>query len=559
MVAIWTFCFSGEWALLSHVVMMEGTRTFLRFHVGKAKRSLQVVQQGFQTMIHQIAALAGAFLVSVLITPIFRKFAIRVGLVDRPDPTRKLHRQEVALSGGVVVLLSCFLAAGVSLLWVEGVRAAVMANPIPVLGLGISSVGIVLLGLVDDKFTLRGRQKLLGQIVLVSIVVLSGFSFPELRFLGFQADLGVLAIPISIGWLLLTVNALNLIDGADGLCSTVGWIASAGFAAMATIGGHTIEGSIAAGLAGALLGFLVYNFPPAKIFLGDAGSMLIGLLLGALATRASLKEATAISLFAPVTMLAIPLFDSGVAILRRKLTGRSIFSVDRGHLHHSLLRHGFSNAGVVFLVSALCSLVALGAILGMLLRNDLVSILAMFIALGGLVASRVFGHAELRLLASKLYHFGGSLVTPLQPTNRSHQRIIHLQGSRGWNHIWDSLIEFAESNELSKVCLDLNVPWLHEGFHANWHRNKLPEIAEMWVVKLPVRADGRFLGRLEVYGRYDDDTSLASLSLLAELMESLQPDFIRLLSDSPASSEQPMVRASATQLALPNHSIGNGR
>ena len=320
---------------------------------------------------------------SVLITPIFRAFAIRNGLVDRPDPTRKLHRNEVALSGGVAVFISCALATGLSLLWVEGIRNAAWNNIVQVSGLAISSIGIVILGLIDDRFTLRGRQKLAGQVVLSTILVVSGFQFHALKVLGTEFQLGFFAIPFSVGWILLTINALNLIDGADGLCSTVGWIASAGIAAMATMAGHTIESSIAAGLSGALLGFLVYNFPPAKIFLGDAGSMLIGLLLGALAMRTSLKEATAISLFVPISILAIPLFDSSIAILRRKLTGRSIFSVDRGHLHHSLLRHGLSNTGLVFVVSGLCVVVAAGAILGMVLKNDVVSIFAVTCALGG--------------------------------------------------------------------------------------------------------------------------------------------------------------------------------
>ncbi len=167
---------------------------------------------------------------------------------------------------------------------------------------------------------------------------------------------------------------------------------------------------IAAGLAGALLGFLIYNFPPARIFLGDAGSMLIGLLLGALALKTSLKEATAVSLFLPVTILAIPLFDSSMAILRRKLTGRSIFTVDRGHLHHSLLRQGYTNQGLVLIVTLLCGFVATGAYFGMWFNNDVIPVVSMLIALGGLVVTRLFGFAELTLLFNRLVHFGGSLL-----------------------------------------------------------------------------------------------------------------------------------------------------
>ncbi|MFN9912725.1 MAG: MraY family glycosyltransferase, partial [Pirellulaceae bacterium] len=202
------------------------------------------------------------------------------------------------------------------------------------------------------------------QILVAGWMVWSGYRLEAIDIFGWQLDFSYLMVPISMLWLLLTINSLNLIDGADGLCSSVGWIASTGIAAMATVGGHSLEGSIAAGLAGALLGFLVYNFPPAKVFLGDSGSMLVGLMLGALALRTSLKGATAISLLGPVAIFAIPFFDSGMAILRRKLTGRSIFSTDRGHIHHSLLRWGVSHRGLLLIVNVACAVTAAGALVG---------------------------------------------------------------------------------------------------------------------------------------------------------------------------------------------------
>lgn len=485
-------------------------------------------------MVHQAAALGLAFLTAIVVTPIFRKFAISIGLVDRPDPTRKLHKDTVALSGGVAVFLSCGVACAIALLSFKPIQNAVLRDWIPVLGLLISSAGIVTLGLIDDKFALRGRQKLAGQILLVGILVLSGFRMDSISLFGWHIQLGLLAIPVSVGWLLLTVNALNLIDGADGLCSTVGWTAAAGFAGMASLGSHTIEASIAAALAGALLGFLVYNFPPAKIFLGDAGSMFIGLVLGALALRTSLKEATAISMLVPVTILAIPLFDSSMAILRRKLTGRSIFTVDRGHLHHNLQRRGYSSHSLVLVATLLCGLVSLGGFLGHLYDSDWIAVTSLIIALGALIGSKIFGHAELTLLVNRLVHFSGSLMARNgKCDNIVRQQMVRLQGVRSWDNIWDALIEFAEKHDLAKVCLDLNVPWLHEGFHASWQRNKMPDILERWATKLPIVSGERMLGRLEVIGKLQSQSAFVTLSALAEMLESLQPEIARLASDSP--------------------------
>ncbi len=485
----------------------------------------------FESAQQQLCALLGGFLIAVLITPIVRKVAIRFGLVDRPDPERKLHREPIALSGGVAVFLSLILSAGLATLASESVRTAVLKLPWHVIGLGIASTGIVLLGLVDDAIVIRGRQKLAGQVVLVAILVACGFRMETVSIFGWSTDLGLLVIPISMGWLLLTINALNLIDGADGLCSTVGWTASAGIAAMATIGSHSVEGAIAAGLCGSLLGFLVYNFPPAKIFLGDAGSMLIGLLLGALALRTNLAGATAISLLGTVAVLAIPIFDSSMAIIRRKFTGRSIFTVDRGHLHHNLLRAGWSSSGLVVLMTALCGITAIGAFLGIAFQNELVALISMATVLGSLVASRIFGFAEMKLVVNRAIHFGGSLFTRRKACPEAVvQQTVRLQGNRSWEIIWQSITEFAQKHGLARICLDLNMPWLHEGFHANWQKSRMPETVDRWTTTIPIVCAGRMLGRLELIGNTKSGNVFEILGQLAELLEDLQPQITKLSS-----------------------------
>ena len=504
-------------------------------------------------MYYQLIALVGAFVLSVLLTPICRRLTIAIGMVDHPDAHRKLHREPIALCGGPTILLSSLIAAFFAPFFVEAIRDKFWNNPWPLVGLSVGAIAIVTLGMIDDKYSMRGKHKLLGQIGIAIWMVWSGYRMTtiDLNVFGMQINFAILMAPISVMWLLLTINSLNLIDGADGLCSSVGWIASTGIAAMATLGGHTLEGAVAAGLAGALLGFLVYNFPPAKVFLGDGGSMLVGLILGSLALRTSLKGATAISLLGPVAIFAIPFFDSGMAILRRKLTGRSIFSTDRGHIHHSLMRWGLSHRGLLLMVNLLCAITAGGALIGYMFKSELVALISTLTVLSCLVASRAFGYSELQLLSNRLYHFCGAWVPYRdceskdgQPKLQGRRHMIRFQGNRSWETIWNAFIEFADKHDLAKITLDLNVPWLHEGFHASWTRTRLPDDSHLWRIQLPVFAEERSLGRLSLAGSMSDIDSVSVLTELAEMLESLHPEILVLVSEgliSPATTIPPLI------------------
>ncbi len=206
----------------------------------------------------------------------------------------------------------------------------------------IASIWICALGILDDKGRLRGRQKFLGQIVAALILATGGCVVDRLAVMNIRVDLGMLKVPFTVFWIVGAINAVNLIDGIDGLATSLGAILGGAFALMAMMTNHDAESIISVALCGALIGFLPFNFPRARIFLGDTGSMLIGMLLGTLALRSSVKSQASLALVAPVAILSILIFDVGMAILRRKLTGRSLYSTDRGHLHHRLTQLGFS-------------------------------------------------------------------------------------------------------------------------------------------------------------------------------------------------------------------------
>ena len=319
-----------------------------------------------------IAFFTLAMIVSLGITPIVRSAALRFGLVDEPDGRRKLHAKPIPVAGGVAVLITSVIMITALFVFADPIKSilkseiarasfdSVVTMRPELIGLAIAAAIIGLVGVADDLVGLRGGHKILGQMLAVSVVIFTGVKFDTINVFGWTIDLGVMTIPITVFWLLGAINALNLIDGLDGMLGSIGCIVCGSFAALAYLSGQIQAAFVATAVAGSLLGFLFFNFPPATIFLGDCGSMLVGLVVGVLGIESSLKGAAAASLAAPAALLVIPIFDTSAAIIRRWLTGRSIYSTDRAHLHHRLIDSGFSNRQVLLLVGLICLLASAG-------------------------------------------------------------------------------------------------------------------------------------------------------------------------------------------------------
>jgi UDP-GlcNAc:undecaprenyl-phosphate GlcNAc-1-phosphate transferase len=260
---------------------------------------------------------------------------------------------------------------------------------------------------------------------------------------------------------------------------------------------------VALALAGALLGFLGYNLPPATIFLGGSGSMLIGLVVGTLAIRSSLKAPATIALAAPMALLAIPIFDTTAAILRRRLTGRSLSSSDRGHLHHVLLRRGLSSRKTLLCISFCCFLTVLGALASLTLHNEFLAIVAALAVVGILIASRLFGYAEYLLVKHRMRALVRSFLR-FNPTGRLNQVEVHLQGSAGWKALWTQLITCVGELNLISVRLDVDAPSIQESYHARWDSAHVePDVPDHWRVDIPLLAQAQPLGQLVIIGRRD--------------------------------------------------------
>lgn len=304
-----------------------------------------------------------AFLVSLVLSRLVRDLGHRFNLTDA-SWGRKIHKGAIPRLGGLAVAPAFLLPVYALLLWDNSLSEIWKEQTLYALALLVGSLGSVALGLWDDLGHVRARYKLLGQIAIAVTVYFLGIQIHvvKLPFIG-NLEMGVFALPVTVFWILGFMNAINLIDGVDGLCSGVVFIGSATIFFVAMSGGAVMVMLFAAALAGAVLGFLRYNFNPATIFLGDSGSYFLGFVLAAASIMGAQKANVAVAIMAPLLAMGLPIMDTLSAITRRTLSGRPIFAPDRGHIHHRLLDKGYSTRRVVLTLYGLTTLLAFGGLI----------------------------------------------------------------------------------------------------------------------------------------------------------------------------------------------------
>lgn len=333
-----------------------------------------------------------AFFASVALTPIVKRLAYRIGAVDRPN-YRKVHARIMPRLGGLAIFGS-FLIAYFILRPVDPISNAVEPAFIPITtAIIIGAFIIIITGMLDDIFEITAKAKIAGQLIAASVVVIGGgleISFINLPF-GGEIDFGYFSIPLTIIWIIAITNAINLIDGLDGLAAGVSSIALITLSAMAFIMGDVFVMSTAAILAASSIGFLLYNFHPAKIFMGDTGALFLGFMISVLALM-GFKNVTMVALIIPVIMLGVPISDTFFAIVRRVREKQMISVADRSHLHHCLLNIGFSHSQTVLIIYGIAALFGLAALLfsqatlwgGLLLLGIMLLAIELFVEVVGL-------------------------------------------------------------------------------------------------------------------------------------------------------------------------------
>jgi UDP-GlcNAc:undecaprenyl-phosphate/decaprenyl-phosphate GlcNAc-1-phosphate transferase len=323
------------------------------------------VRQGIESL---VIVSACSFVTATLLTPAVARAAVARGWLDHPDGRRKRHAAPVPAVGGVAVLV----AFGVGL-------ALIQQLPVPLdpdtygltallVPLFLATIMVAGVGLVDDVRRLSPFVKLAVQSAAAVLLFQSGFRIDHLSNpLGGELTLGVLALPVTLLWLVGMSNAFNLIDGLDGLAAGLAVVATLGLFVTAIYGGGWETATVTAALAGALLGFLPYNFNPARVFLGDCGSLPVGFVLAAIAVEHSIKTSAAVAVAVPLLAFALPILDALLALTRRLVRRRPVFEADHDHIHHRLLDLGLTpRRAVVTLygVAALLALLALALVAG---------------------------------------------------------------------------------------------------------------------------------------------------------------------------------------------------
>ena len=304
-----------------------------------------------------IAAFAVAAVLSYFFTPPVKNFAHKVGAIDVPKDARRMHKKPIPRLGGLAIY-GGFLCSILIFGQLDETMLCVL------LGAAI----FVALGIFDDVLALGAKLKFVVQIVAAAIPVCIGDLqiglFTNLNPLSDTpfVHLGILAVPVTIIWIVGITNAVNLIDGLDGLAVGVSSIAAITMLAVALLTGNMPIAITMAALAGACIGFMPYNLNPAKIFMGDTGSTFLGYMLATVSIMGLFKFYAVISFAVPFLILGLPIFDTANAIIRRVAAGRSPMSPDRGHVHHKLIDMGFNQKQAVAILYAISATLGLTAV-----------------------------------------------------------------------------------------------------------------------------------------------------------------------------------------------------
>lgn len=323
---------------------------------------------------------AAAFLLSLVFTPVAIRLAPKIGAVDIPKDNRRMHTKPMPRFGGMAIFIGCMagLAVAAYIGWPmlekqylqEYPGIQLLMQPVSQMkGVFAGGILIYIIGVIDDLKNMPAKVKFLAQIAVACVTYAFGvrINYITNHFGAGFGDthsylFGAVCLVVTVLWIVGITNTVNLIDGLDGLAAGVSGIASICLAYVAYIHGSYLPALCMLALAGSVSGFLPYNFHPAKIFMGDGGSLLLGYMLATLSIVGPVKSATLIATIVPVFVLGLPIFDTGFAILRRLANHRPIMEADKGHLHHRIMATGLGQRRTVLTLYGISGIMGLAAI-----------------------------------------------------------------------------------------------------------------------------------------------------------------------------------------------------
>ena len=446
-----------------------------------------------------ITLAVSSFLLALVLTPLVRNFSVRRGWVDSPD-ARRVHGAGIPRTGGVAVLAAFAGAFGVLLLL--GLAGGTLVDLGMVWRVAPAVAVIFAVGLIDDLRGLTAWQKLAGQLLAAGVAFGSGV---QVQSIGGHTLPPGLELPATLFWLVLVTNAVNLIDGMDGLATGVALFATVTILSSGLLGNNIPLAMAVIPLAGALLGFLRYNFNPATVFLGDCGSLTIGFLLGCFGIFWSQKSATMLGVTAPLLALAIPLLDSALAVIRRFLRRQPIFGADRGHVHHRLLDKGLTVRQAAILLYGVSLLFAILSLASSVVRDSYAGVILVLFGAVTWIGVQSLGYVELNMAGTLLIGGGFRRMLMGQLVLRNFE--VAMRDAAEAQAIWVVIRDTSKELGFDGVELEVGGQKFSERMRAG------TEAAE-WTAEVPLLHGGNVrLTRL-----FDETTHQAAMGPFLDIL-----------------------------------------
>ena len=456
-------------------------------------------------MTTQLAIFVISLALSLALTPLAGRFGTMVGAVDEPNE-RKVHTRVIPRVGGAAIVVSFLLTLSFASLFMNtSVSDLLVLN---------KQTGLILLGaliafgagLLDDLYRLRWTIKLLLQILGASVAFLAGLTISHLEFFGLGLHFGVFSYAVTVFWFLLFINAVNLIDGLDGLAAGITFFASAVMVIFSIVIKNCLVACFFTALAGSTLGFLRYNFNPASIFLGDGGSYFLGYAIAALSIMGSTKSHMGAIILIPLVGMGVPLFDTLLSPIRRFIIGQDMFRPDKGHVHHKLVEMGLSTRKAVLLIYGISVALLVFSLILVNFRNEQIGLYLSILAIPSILFLRKLRYFEY-FTSDKIFGWLNDL-TDEAGLKRDRRTFLSMQmniiNSESLEELWRSIIKAGEKIDLSSMSLDVAPSMFGVSsapkFHWKNGMNALgvKENGNVFHLDLPIVLHGKTYGRLSL-------------------------------------------------------------
>jgi UDP-GlcNAc:undecaprenyl-phosphate GlcNAc-1-phosphate transferase len=396
-----------------------------------------------------------ALLLSLVLTPLAGRLGTRFGAIDMPGG-RKVHSKPIPRCGGMAIFLAFILTLFISTLFMTEVSNKLILEKKTVFFL-IGILIVFAVGLFDDFHRLSPRVKFFFQVIVASVAFYGVLRIEVFSIFGVGLHFGILSYLVTVFWFVLFINAVNLIDGLDGLAAGIAFFTAMVLVILSVLRGEYLIGMLFAVLSGACLGFLRYNFNPASIFMGDGGSYFLGYAIAGLSIMGSIKSQVGAAMLIPVLALGIPLFDTILSLIRRFVRGRKMFHPDKGYVHHRLVEMGLTAKKVVWIIYATTFCLCIVAILVVNIRDERAGLFLIVLGAGAVVFVRKLGYFEY-FASDKLY---GWFKDVTDEAGFSHDRrsFLNLQieigQSRDLKELWINVCRALEKLKFDMAELDV--------------------------------------------------------------------------------------------------------